>query len=102
VSYQTRKRKQKLSPDAQLHGQNIFVPEFLEEIYDFPDGNFTLFHKNRNIGIGFKKTDGNGNVRLFWIKRWDLFASGTTGRRRSSPRFSASRYGPRIAGYIHF
>jgi hypothetical protein len=72
----TRKSKQKLSLDPQLYTQNIFVPEFLEEIYDFPDGNFTLFHRNRNIGIGFKKTDSAGKARLFWIKRRDLFRFG--------------------------
>ena len=75
VAAVTRKRKQKLSVDPQLYEQNVFVPEFLEEIYDFPDGNFALFHKNRNIGIGFKTTD-TGNVRLFWIKRRDLLRFG--------------------------
>jgi hypothetical protein len=52
------------------------VPEFLEEIYDFPDGNFALFHKNRNIGIAFKATEA-GKVRLYWIKRRDLLCFGS-------------------------
>ena len=76
VAAVTRKRRQKLSLDAQRYRQNIFVSEFLEEIYDFPDGNFSLFHKNRNGGIGFKRTDGNGDARLFWIKRRDLLRFG--------------------------
>jgi len=68
----TRKRRGRLTVDRQLYEQNVFVPEYLEEIYDFPDGNFALFHRNRRIGIGFKKTYADGTVRLFWIKRRDL------------------------------
>jgi hypothetical protein len=68
----TRKRRGRLTLDAGLYEQNVFVPEFLEEVYDFPDGNFALFHRGRRIGIGFKKTYAEGNVRLFWIKRRDL------------------------------
>ena len=29
-------------------------------------------HKGRTIGMGFKQTDRQGNIRLFWIKRRDL------------------------------
>ncbi len=38
--------------------------------------NFALFHQSRNIGIGFKTTDDEGDVRLFWIKLRDLFRFG--------------------------
>lgn len=72
----TRKRGGRLTVDRQLYEQNVFMPEFLEEIYDFPDGNFALFHRNRQIGIGFKKTYADGNVRLFWIKRRDMVRFG--------------------------
>ena len=72
----TRKRKRKLALDPQLYEQNVFVPEFLEEVYDFPDGNFALFYRDRPIGMGFKKTDPAGRVRLFWIKRRDLLRFG--------------------------
>jgi hypothetical protein len=68
----TRKRRRRLKLDWQLYEQNVSVPEFLDEVYDFPDGNFALFHRSRKIGIGFKQTDGEGVVRLFWIKRRDL------------------------------
>jgi hypothetical protein len=68
----TRKRKRRLSLDADLYQRNVFVPDYLEEVYEFPDGNFTLFHRGRNIGMGFKQTDAEGMVRLFWIKRRDL------------------------------
>jgi hypothetical protein len=72
----TRKRRGRLTVDRQLYEQNVFVPEYLEEIYDFPDGNFALFHRNRRIGIGFKKTYADGTVRLFWIKRRDMVRFG--------------------------
>jgi hypothetical protein len=72
----TRKRKKRLVLDAELYRQNIACPEFLEEVYDFPDGSFTLLQKGRAIGIGFKKTDVQGDIRLFWIKRRDLFRFG--------------------------
>jgi hypothetical protein len=45
-------------------------------VYDFPDGNFSLFARSRQIGIGFKKTDPGGRVHLFWIKRRDLMRFG--------------------------
>lgn len=72
----TRKRKGHLTIDMQLYQQNIFVPEYLEDVYEFPDGTFTMFRKSRKIGFGFKATDAMGNVRLFWIKRRDLLRFG--------------------------
>jgi hypothetical protein len=44
----------------------------LEEVYDIPDGNFALYHRDRQIGIGFKTSYAGGDVRLFWIKLRDL------------------------------
>jgi hypothetical protein len=78
----TRKRKKRLALDPDLYSQNINCPEFLEDIYDFPDGNFTLLHKGRAIGMGFKQTDAQGNVHLFWIKRSDLLRFGHYWQRR--------------------
>ena len=72
----TRKHKRRLALDAELYRQNLFFPEYLEDVYDFPDGNFTLIHRGRNIGMGFKQTDAAGNIRLFWIKRRDLMRFG--------------------------
>ncbi|MGA2738551.1 MAG: hypothetical protein ABSG65_14035 [Bryobacteraceae bacterium] len=68
----TRKRRRRLILDAQRYEQNLYVPEYLEEVFEFPDGNFSLYHRGRKIGIGFKKTDGRGGVHLFWIKLRDL------------------------------
>jgi hypothetical protein len=62
IAAATRKRKGRLAVDPELYQRNIFVPEFLEEIYDFPDGNFALFRRHRRIGIGFKGTVAGGDV----------------------------------------
>lgn len=78
----TRKRKKRLALDPDRYRENINYPDFLEDVYDFPDGNFTLLHRGRAIGIGFKKTDAQGNVRLFWIKRRDVFRFGHYWQRR--------------------
>jgi hypothetical protein len=75
----TRKHKRRLTLEG-LYDQNVFVPEFLEEVYDFPDGNFSLHHRGGQIGIGFKQTDAEGHVRLSWIKRRDLVRLVTSGR----------------------
>jgi len=68
----TKKRKHRLLIDPQLYRENVYVPEFLEEIYEFPDGSFSLFRRQRKIGLGFKPTDPEGHVRLVWIKSHDL------------------------------
>lgn len=78
----TTKRKKKLSVDPQRYQNNIFIPKFLEEIYDFPNGNFALTCRNRSIGIGFETTDAEGHVRLFWIKRSDLLRFGNNWQKR--------------------
>lgn len=72
----TRKRKRRLVVDAQLYRQNIFIPEYLEEVYDFPDGNFALLRRGRHLGIGFKATDPAGNIHLSWMKRRDIVRFG--------------------------
>lgn len=68
----TKKRKQRLVVDQELMEAHVVVPEYLDAVWDFPDGNFGLFHRGRQIGIGFKKTDGTGHVRLYWLKLRDL------------------------------
>ena len=76
VAAVTLRRKRRLTLDAQLYEHNVYVPRYLEEVYDFPDGNFSLHHRGRKIGIGFKKTYTGGDVRLFWIKLRDLMRFG--------------------------
>lgn len=90
----TRKRKRRLSLDAQLYEQNVFVPEFLEDVYDFPDGNFALLYRGRQIGIGFKKTYPGGDVRLFWIKRRDLMRFGNAWQDKLASAFAHAAIPP--------
>lgn len=78
----TRKRKRRLNPDPFLYEQNIFVPKYLDQVYEFPDGQFTLFDERRKIGFGFKATDETGHIRLFWIKRRDILRFGNTWQRK--------------------
>jgi hypothetical protein len=78
IAAATRKHRGRLTLDPQLYEQHVFVPDYLDEVYDFPDGNFALFHRCRHIGIGFKKTYADGGVRLFWIKLRDLTRFGNT------------------------
>lgn len=84
----TRKRRKRLVLDAGLYEENVFVPEFLEDVYDFPDGNFSLFARGRQIGMGFKKTDPVGRVHLFWIKRRDLMRFGNQWQAKLSHAFA--------------
>jgi hypothetical protein len=72
IAVVTRKRKKRLALDAELYEKNVFFPEYLEDVYDFEDGTFSLVHDGWPIGVGFKKTAADGFVYLFWIKRRDL------------------------------
>jgi hypothetical protein len=53
------------------HGTRVRIPEYLDEMWDFPDGAFSLFDGARRIGIGMKATDRAGFARLFWFKPKD-------------------------------
>ena len=68
----TRRRKKRLIPDEQLFEATMIVPEILEEVYDFPDGAFSLVKGKKKIGIGFKMTDEFGKTRLQWLRLRDL------------------------------
>lgn len=98
----TTKRKKKLSVDPQGYQHNICIPEFLEEIYDFPDGNFTLSHRTRSIGIGFKTTDAEGHVRSSGSSGETCSGSGIIGGKESSTPCAASPYGPKTTRSIRF
>jgi hypothetical protein len=76
IAAATRKRKGRLAIDPKLYEAHIFVPEFLEEIYDFPSGTFALFRRQSRIGIGFKATRADGDVCLSWVKLSDLMRFG--------------------------
>ncbi len=68
----TRRRKKRLIPDEQLFQATMTIPDFLEDVYNFPDGAFSLFKGKKKIGIGFKTTDEHGKTRLQWLKLRDL------------------------------
>jgi hypothetical protein len=72
----TRRRKNRLVIDPELYKRNILVPKFLEDVYDFPDGVFALFRRQRRIGMGFKATGAHGEVWLSWVKLTDLMRFG--------------------------
>lgn len=75
VVHVTKRRRRKLSivPDKLLARANF--PEFLEELYDLPDGQIiTLFSckgskSPKMIGLGFKFTEPSGHRRLVWLSR---------------------------------
>lgn len=70
----TRRRpgRKRIVVDADKLQANIQIPEYLDEVWDFPDGAFSLFDGGRRIGIGIKTTDRAGTVRLFWFKPRDV------------------------------
>lgn len=68
----TRKRRKRLVVDEDQWHATLTIPEYLDEVRDFPDGAFSLFSGDRKIGIGFKKTDSQGEIQLFWLKLRDL------------------------------
>ncbi|MCC6363162.1 MAG: hypothetical protein IT165_06525 [Bryobacterales bacterium] len=80
----TRKRqgRKRLIVDEEEWASRIIVPEYLEDVLDFPDGPFAMFARDERIGVGFKVTDQAGSARLFWIKLRDLSRlSGAMGSR---------------------
>ena len=90
----TRKRKRRLALDIELYERNVFVPEYLEDVYDFPDGNFALFYRGCQIGIGFKHTIHGGDIRLFWIKLGDLLHVGEAWREEVIGAFTKAAIPP--------
>lgn len=72
MRHQTGKRRKRLVVDQELWEKNLWVPEYLDEVLDFADGNFALLKDGERIGIGFKKTEMGGRIRLYWIKVRDL------------------------------
>jgi hypothetical protein len=69
----TRKRpgRKRVVIDEDQVRANIVIPEYLDQVWDFPDGAFSLFKPGRKIGVGIKATDPVGQVHLFWFKLRD-------------------------------
>jgi hypothetical protein len=71
-------RKKRATVDVEKVKARIQVPEFIDELYVLPEGQFfSLFEvKNpkapRLIGLGYRVTDARGEPRLRWIKNQDF------------------------------
>jgi len=71
----TKLRRRKLVIDQERLAARLSVPEYLDDLYELPDGHtFTLFsckkHRDpRMLGLGFKFTDGTGRRWLVWLPR---------------------------------
>jgi hypothetical protein len=96
----TRKRKKRLVPDEQLLQATIHVPEYLDDVYDFPDGAFSLFHGMKKVGIGLKITDAYGKTRLYWLRLRDLRRLAKTLQERLSQ--SAAQHAIPTAEYYKY
>jgi hypothetical protein len=70
----TRKRpgKKRVVVDECRVRANLAIPEYLDEIWDFTDGAFSLYKRGRKIGIGIKVTDPMRHVHLYWCKLRDV------------------------------
>lgn len=79
ISAITKLRRGRLVVDSERLAEHVRAPEFLEELYDLPDGQtFTLFacrkqrrHQRNHpvLGLGFKFTDPLGRPRLVWLPK---------------------------------
>jgi hypothetical protein len=69
IAQVTRKaRRKRLVLDEAKFRAQLQIPEYLEEVWDFPDGQFSLLRGGRRIGVGIKLTDQFGEPWLYWIK----------------------------------
>jgi hypothetical protein len=65
-------RRKRLVVDEEKLQDAMQIPEYLDDIWDLPDGAFSLVKGQRRIGIGFKATDPSGTARLYWFKVRDV------------------------------
>jgi hypothetical protein len=68
----TRRRKRRLVLDEQRLQAAVTIPEYLDGVYEFPDGLFSLFRGRTKIGVGIKETDQHGQTRLSCVRLRDL------------------------------
>ncbi len=67
-----RSRRKRLVIDPPKFRSEIYAPEYLEDIWDLPDGPFYLWKGGRMIGLGMKLPHHQKPSRLYWIKARDL------------------------------
>jgi hypothetical protein len=70
AEYKPQRRRLVLTEQSVLSG--VKVPEFLDEIWDFPDGVFFLYRRGQMEGLGLKFREQRGGRRLWWLKRREL------------------------------
>lgn len=64
-----RKTRKRLQIDPFLHQEQLFVPEYLDDILDLPDGSiFFLTRRQALFGIGIKARQPNGALWLRWVR----------------------------------
>lgn len=100
VTRKNRRKRLVIEPDL-LEG-NLFVPEYLDQVWDFLDGNFTLLKDGVRIGSGFKKTEADGHVSLSWIKLRDLERLQRRWAERMQTAFLSAAIPPERGGEFSF
>jgi hypothetical protein len=70
VTVKNKRKRLEVNPEQLM--ANVVVPEYLEDLWTWPDGWFSLFFRTRRIGIGLKMTDHRGHRRLLWVRLRDL------------------------------
>lgn len=68
----TRRQRKRVVVDEDRLRNNVKIPEYLEDIWDAPDGAFSLVLRGRKIGVGIKATDRRGMATLHWFKLRDV------------------------------
>jgi hypothetical protein len=90
-------RGRKLYVDAELIAARLTSPEYIDELFELPDGgSFTLFSwrdpaNPRRLGTGFKIGGNSGRPRLLWVRDRDL-SRGVCELRKALPAL-VERYG---------
>lgn len=64
----TKNARKRLIFDEEKIRAQIRILESVDDIWDFPDGQFSLIKGRRKIGVGFKLTDQFGETWLYWMK----------------------------------
>lgn len=70
VTDKSKRNRLMVNPEKLM--ANVVVPEYLEDLWSWQDGWFSLFFRTRRIGLGVKMTDHRGRRRLLWVRLRDL------------------------------
>jgi hypothetical protein len=70
-------RRKRVILDPVAFQQEVYIPQYLEEVWDMPDGPFSLWKRGRMIGFGMKLSHHDNRANLYWVKMRDLMRLGT-------------------------